>query len=574
MARKQLVIKQLVILSTTEKSARLVKFHPKRNLITGNNDVGKSSIIKTIYHTFGADVEFKSRWKGADVISYVAFTFDGVDYGVLRSRKQFGIFDGNNNLLRAFSGILNELSPFFANLFGNKLQLKSKPNGKRILAPPAIQFSPFYVDQDKGWTSPWTSFTGIGMLTSYKRDLVDFIVGIKPNEWYVLSERIDEISAKVTELNSEVRTLKAAKLAVSKHLPNSSFTIDIRKFKAEVDNLLFKLTALRNRADEYRSELIKLKSAETYLNQEIAILNNSIKEITKDYSHSLHVLDDEVVCPTCFATYENSMISRFGFLEDVDLCRTLQSDYIDEKKTIQRKIQKLELDLKLQLQKIDGTDSLLNMKKGKVRLKDLLDNESAKHVNNIFRESERGYLSQLFLLENEHLDLKSNRLKLNSKERKATILADFNSVIDMFLVKLNVPAISSGGYKQIPISVDSQGSETPRALLAYYYAILYTLDKYTDLALFPLLIDSPNQQDQDPENRGRIIKFITDNTPDDYQLILGTVDMHGIEFDGNVIEPQNKMCLLNADEYDDTHQFIGPLLDKLHNALLADQEKI
>jgi predicted GTPase len=62
MKRKQLILKQLRILSIPEKSAKLVTFHPQKNLITGENDVGKSSIIKSIYHTLGADVHFDNVW--------------------------------------------------------------------------------------------------------------------------------------------------------------------------------------------------------------------------------------------------------------------------------------------------------------------------------------------------------------------------------------------------------------------------------------------------------------------------------------------------------------------------------
>ena len=136
---------------------------------------------------------------------------------------------------------------------------------------------------------------------------------------------------------------------------------------------------------------------------------------------------------------------------------------------------------------------------------------------------------------------------------------------------MNVHTLNSSGFSDIPLSIKAQGSDTPRALLAYYYAILYTAKEFTTLPLFPLIIDSPNQQDQDATNRHKIIKFIFENTPDEYQLILGTVDLHGVDYDGHTISPGKKLKLLDQDEYDDCYGVIAPLIDKLQASLIRDE---
>ena len=51
---QRLIFKEIKILSRNEKRARIIKFHPKMNLIKGENHVGKSSLIKSIYYTLGA----------------------------------------------------------------------------------------------------------------------------------------------------------------------------------------------------------------------------------------------------------------------------------------------------------------------------------------------------------------------------------------------------------------------------------------------------------------------------------------------------------------------------------------
>lgn len=569
MERKQLLLKQLTILSIPEKSAKTVTFHPQRNLITGENDVGKSSIVKSIYHSLGADVHFDNVWKKADAISLLTFSYSNKDYMVLRSRDHFGLFDIQGNLIQSFDSIIKGLSPYFAKLFNNKLQLKQSQTNQRIPASPAIQFLPFYIDQDKSWTKPWNSFEGLGVFSGFKRDLINFVTGIRPNEYFLLSERIDQLSAKLTTLKNESGVLISAQEAVEKHLPKATFDIDIKAFKKDIDRLLVQLEALKNKENEYRKNLIKQKNKEIFIDNEINLVSKSIREINKDYEHSLNEFDCEITCPTCNATYENSMVSRFGLLEDIDTCRSLLSDYLEDKKKITKEVVKLENQLDLQIAKVREITSLLDEKKGKVRLKDLIENESSKQVKEIFNRSQSNYSIQIGEIEEQKLGLEADRSKLNNKERKDSIISRFNTLIDLFLIKLNVHTLNSDGFTDIPLSVKSQGSDTPRALLAYYYAILFTSKEFTSLPLFPLVIDSPNQQDQDATNRNRIIKFIFENTPDDYQLILGTVDLHGFEYDGYTISPATKLKLLDNNEFEESYNMVSPLLDRLQASLVA-----
>jgi len=570
MERSQLLIKQLTILSIPEKSAKTVTFHPQRNLITGENDVGKSSIIKSIYHSLGADVHFDSVWKKADAISLLTFSYSNKDYMILRSRDHFGLFDIHGNHLQSFNSIIKGLSPHFAKLFNNRLKLKQSKTNQRIPASPAIQFLPFYIDQDKSWTKPWDSFEGLGIFGGFKRDLINFVTGIRPNEYFLLSERIDQLSAKLTMLKNESGVLRSAKETVEKHIPKATFDIDIKAFKREIDRLLVKLEALKNKENEYRKNLIKQKNKEVFIDNEITLVSKSIREINKDYEHSLNELDCEITCPTCNAAYENSMVSRFGLLEDIDTCRSLLSDYLEDKKKITKEVAKLENQLNLQVAKVREITVLLNEKKGKVRLKDLIQNESSKQVKEIFNRSQSNYSTQIGEIEEQKSGLDTDRSKLNNKERKDSIIRKFNALIDLFLIKLNVHTLNSEGFSDIPLSVRSQGSDTPRALLAYYYAILFTSKEFTSLPLFPLVIDSPNQQDQDATNRNKIIKFIFDNTPDDYQLVLGTVDLHGFEYDGHTISPSTKLKLLDKDEFDESYNKVSPLLDRLQASLISD----
>lgn len=66
----------------------------------------------------------------------------------------------------------------------------------------------------------------------------------------------------------------------------------------------------------------------------------------------------------------------------------------------------------------------------------------------------------------------------------------------------------------------------------------------------PLVIDTPVQQDQDPENAARMIEACLSNAPTGTQIILGTVGLHGVQYQGHTIKTEDKYRLLNKNNYE------------------------
>jgi hypothetical protein len=156
---KRLAFKEVSILSKIEKAARTETFDPKLNLLLGENDVGKSTLIKSLYHTIGTDVPGlqNARWKRAKPIYCVRFEIEGASYTIVRDEKYFGVFDARDTLLGKFVGISGDrgISRFMNSLLDFRIELERAENGRLGIAGPAFYFLPFYVDQDEGWTKSW-----------------------------------------------------------------------------------------------------------------------------------------------------------------------------------------------------------------------------------------------------------------------------------------------------------------------------------------------------------------------------------------------------------------------------------
>jgi hypothetical protein len=60
-----------------------------------------------------------------------------------------------------------------------------------------------------------------------------------------------------------------------------------------------------------------------------------------------------------------------------------------------------------------------------------------------------------------------------------------------------------------------------------------------------------------------MISFCLGETPADSQLILGTVSLHGVKYDGHVIETDTKNKLLKAALYEEVSEILKPYYAKL-----------
>ena len=60
---KEVYFKQIMIADLQNKTARVQPFEKGLNVVTSiDNHVGKSSLLKSLYYTLGAEVDFDSVW--------------------------------------------------------------------------------------------------------------------------------------------------------------------------------------------------------------------------------------------------------------------------------------------------------------------------------------------------------------------------------------------------------------------------------------------------------------------------------------------------------------------------------
>ncbi|MGQ7873480.1 hypothetical protein [Bacillus sp. 1A] len=558
---KNLIIKEMKLVSFVEKKAKRITFHPNITVIKGDNHTGKSSLIKSIYWTFGAEPkDMHQNWKTANAITLIDFMIDEESYSILRKENFFAVFDSKQKVIKTFNGITKGIGPFLAELFDYRIKLNDR-SGELLIPPPAYFFLPFYIDQDAGWNDNWNSFTKLSQFSNWREKIVNYHTGIKPNEYYELKALIETYYKEISDLEYKRVISDNIRSKINDQIKEEIVLIDSEEFKKEVEDLLTRYEELNARREKLKQRILELENDRLDIENQVKVVQGAIDELKADFEFSTE-LSNIIECPTCGVTYENSFAERFSIAKDEDTCRNLLYDLDLELIKTRIKIKEEYLLFNTNNQEIKNIEVMLSKKKGSTNFKDMILNEGKKEMNSII-ENEITELTTTISLKEQFIEsLKSDLRMYEDRKRQKRIRDRYFELMQKNLLNLGVLTMDEKSYKKISSRISESGSGKPRALLAYYYSILQVMKENATSTFCPIIIDSPNQQDQEKQNLERMLQFIIMNKPNNAQLILGLVEIEGIAFEGKTITLDNKFSLLREEEYEAVSEEISVLLDK------------
>jgi hypothetical protein len=571
-----LVFKKVWILSKVQKAARIVSLSPGTNVLIGENDVGKSTFLKSLYHTLGADAPQMDnrRWKQAKPIYCVECLIEGTPYFVVRDGKYFGVFDAHKKLISKHVGISGEtgIANSICELLGFRLDLERSNNGTLGRAGPSFYFLPFYVDQDEGWNSSWSSFNGLQQFSGYRSQMLDYHLGIKPQSYFDTRKLWLEETEQLGLKSDERVTLAVALVSLQKRSANLQINFDPDTFRAELEELVDEFNFVRAKRQDALDEVKSIRNDRNSVELDILILRRAIDEIESDYTFAAATEQPEVVpCPTCGTEFDNSFQARFGLLDDVSFCQSTLDQKLKDYIELGRKLQISEKHYRSISEEEETFSSLLERKKSSVSLHEVVAAEGAREMTRAIQ----GDISELDVsisaIKDRVSDLKK-LLKVNS-EKKQVIVEFYQRKMKEYLNSLNVMVLEEADYAD-PVRIiktNALGSDLPRSLLAQYFALLHTTGAFGSTKICPMVIDSPQQQEPDKANINAIFAFIFSKTLPQQQLIVGTKSLedvlpeslpktrHEILFDV-------KYHLLQEEMYDQALQDVAGM----HNEMLSE----
>jgi DNA repair exonuclease SbcCD ATPase subunit len=558
---KRLVLKEMKLLSFKEEKAKRITFHPNITVIKGDNHTGKSSLIKSIYWAFGTEPkDIHPNWKAANAIVLVDFSIGKDDYSILRKERFFAVFDANKKVIATFNGITNGIGPFLAGLLDYKIVLNDK-KGEALIPPPAYFFLPYYIDQDASWNNNWSGFDRLSQFSNWRNDIVNYHTGIRPNEYYEINASIRNHKKEISELETQRSISGNIMTKIDSQINDDVVSIDIEQFKKEIDELLVNYDALNKKGAELKQRIIELENHKLHIEEQITIVQRAMSELKLDLEYA-NEQTDSVECPTCGNIYENSFAERFAIAKDEDTCKDLLISLDGEWEEVRKQIvyeYKVYNENNIEANNIR---SILSKKQGAIQLKDIILNEGKREMKSLMEKEVSKLSNDIYSHEQKIDGLKEELKAYEDRKRQKQIKDRYLNLMHSNLLKLDVLTMEEKSYKKITSKINESGSGKPRALLAYYYSILQVIKENTTSTFCPIIIDSPNQQDQEKSNLDNILSFIVENKPEDSQLILGLVEMENIEFDGETIILDKKHSLLRENEYPTISKEIKSLLAK------------
>lgn len=549
---KSLKFREALLVSFKEMKGRRIPFDPQMTVVRGDNGMGKSALIKSLFWAFGADTKQHPKWKAADVRVAVHFSVDEKAYTVVRHGRTIAFFDGERKLLRRCDSVTREVAPYFARLIGFGLRLPDREDAL-VPLPPAYFFLAFYMDQDASWSNQWSPFLRLGQFANWRKSVIEYHAGIRGNPYYEAKASRLDAEADVRRFETKLAALQQIYESLRDRMDATRFDLNLDAYAQEIEALLVKCERLRSQEERYRAALVELRNQKTELMMQLAIAQHALHEAKADYAYSSsHSPGENIECPTCGAAYDNSFAERFSMATDEDRCAELVLRLRSEADKIEEAIQRTTKTLAPVAEEVERIEHLLARKEGEFQLADILRQKGREELRGIMQHDLAEISAQEGKARNLIAHYERQMQLLDSKERRAEVNGYFRSRMQRHLGSLDVDSIGEDDYASVESTINETGSKLPRALLGYQVAMLDVIGKFGTTAFAPVVLDSPNQQDQDPTNLRRILRFICEHRLPDSQYIVGMVDPMGFAFGGKEVELSRKGSLLLEGDFEDT----------------------
>lgn len=529
---QSLKFSRLLVLSNSEKSANQFEFSKTLNLITAtDNSVGKSTLLKLIFWTFGCEPEFDTTWKSKDCTTYIEFEISNKIYKLRRYKNQVTLVEPNSKAI-TYEKITGDFSEKIAELFQFKALLPNQNTNEQETPPPAYYFIPFYIDQKRSWSSAWNNFENLGQYKNWKETIIKYHIGLLTAEHFEIEIEKTEKKFSQNIVKKEIDKIETAIDIVSNYIPEPLTTVtSVIELETLTDNIKIDLQKLQEEQEDLLEE-IALNNAELmHLNHQREITEKIILELDSDYRFTIeNIPDDELECPLCGTIHENSIVNRASILVDKSQAETQLFEIGKELNKIESNISKNNNELNVVKSRIDDINSkyvIEDKNEKKINFNQIIESIAG---NAIKENVEKAKVEKVSLMHEIEKTIKALKKKQKDLITKETIEDRNDTFINLFTDFLKELAYDSINLSEINSPLDYNkvikeggAAEGARGILAYYLAVYKMVEKYQNEVLAPLVIDTPNQQEQSGANYEKIVSLIL-NKFNNSQVFIGAME--------------------------------------------------
>ncbi len=551
---KRLVLKKLVIISQRNEEAKTIEFDENLTIITGDNPngktinrTGKSLVMKSIFYSLGAKLKkYTTNWESLQINTIVTFLYDGILYELYRDKNSF-ILRNNDNI--KFFASISELTKYYVEFFDFFLKMPIKKDDENsVYAYPGAIFMPFYIDQDKGWSGSWDSFSDV-FTGKWKQEILLYHMGVRTKEYYDLLDEKVELENAQRENKRQLKTYEAIiKNHTEKYKDYLDINVDAENFADDILCLTNELNLQLAKKNEIKNELVKcfneMKELEEVYSSADSVYNELLADA--DFVES-ELTEEEIICPICGTVHKNSVENKFHLYSEIEECEKVIQEYFIEREKIEKKIAKQSEELDMLSDYIDKINEILNRKREEVTFKEIVVAEGSKSILADMQKDQKKLQNRCAFVDDRLSGITNEQTAISKKGTYIT--KDYLTRLSVALQTLNVTDIDSKDLKTFKPSFASGGNDLPCAILAQVFTLYSVAVKHSKSVCAPIVMDAIFQQEPAEEKISTIWDYVINHQPDESQLILSTTSMHDKKIKGKVISVVKEKGLLTSDDF-------------------------
>lgn len=563
--RSRVIYEEIQLLSIKEKKAIKIKLNKDKLVIYGKNDTGKSTIIKSIFWLLGLEPAslFSGTKLDRNLMGILKINYLGDIFSFYRNKDNRKLYKNNKILIETDSN--SEWQNYLATLFDYPLSLIQYNNLEEYFIGLQGLLTPYYVDQDTSWTAKWIGpFEGLNRYIDFYQQVIEHFTGIISNDTILLKQKQKNLTNSKKEHDLKIKIYNQSKDELLEYYENSLQLPEINenlfiKSIEESSEIFKKSKKLQNELKEEINNIIFQRTTiKNLIESAIKLRNESLTDLEK-----LNEIpnDSTIECPTCGTHHKKTLKANitlefdiqgieeniFFLKNQLNELKKQEKNAIDKLKLINSEIEKFEIQLN---QKV-AEDYTFN---------DVLNTYSSKNIKlNIENNIKK---TQKFIDEINETILKyqADINKIDTEDSIKSRKENLNKIIKYYYNQLDID--SQILPYRVHLKPKLSGSSSSRCILAIHLAYIEMNYKYTRLPLFPIVIDTIQQNGQDLENLDKMVQVIS--SIGFTQIILGmeTLATNTRDEGFDVHELSNsKMSLLSPFYYQEVMNNINQLIN-------------
>ena len=522
-----LIFNKIYIFDILTKHAFVTDFEEGLNIITSSNidgtDRGKSVLLRSLYHTLGADAHFDKKWKNKNKVYILEVSLDHKKYLIYRHKTVFKVFDETIQILFQTSSRV-ELSEFLSEIWDFAIFLPNRETDQLEIAPPAYTYVMNFIDQDYYDGTNFNSFKGLKQYKNFKSDVIYAQLGVYDKNFFNSLKSKQNLLERIKDSEKAYNNVNQMKDKISILLGNLVVPENLQELEREISISTNEYNSILNSMNELRYKLTNLRN-EKY---ELEIALSQIKKFKKNKEKEIDSILETDKCPECHSVLKDTTVLRSLRYNAIEDSSYIQDNIYEDIKKVSKAISQVESYYKESSEKLE-----LYKKNIGIDQKEFKNFSSYMGLNELYNSLNLELFNETLLQDKikEEVEIIEENLK-KVTDIKADINRKYYEMIDRQILKFGLNELEENEYKSINRVFCASGSNKPISTVIWYFVLndIKILFNKNSLRL-PMILDSPKNAEMDYDKEQTLIKYILNKSLNYTQFIFSSIGFESRKFE-------------------------------------------